>query len=37
MTDAELDDPKNPYRLHGKTGLTADPISNPGKAACRAR
>ncbi len=33
MTDAELTDPKNPYRLHGKTGLTPTPINNPGKAA----
>jgi len=33
MTDAELFDPKNPYRLHGKDGLTPTPINNPGKAA----
>jgi peptidoglycan lytic transglycosylase G len=33
MTAAELRDPKNPYRLHGKDGLTPTPINNPGKAA----
>ena len=33
MTDAELQDPKNPYRLHGKNGLTPTPINNPGRAA----
>jgi UPF0755 protein len=33
MTRAELRDPKNPYRLHGKDGLTPTPINNPGKAA----
>jgi len=33
MTGAELRDPKNPYRLHDKTGLTPTPINNPGKAA----
>lgn len=33
MTAAELNDPKNPYRLHGKPGLTPTPINNPGKAA----
>src|SRR5690349_6274590 len=33
MTDKELTDPKNPYRLHGKDGLTPTPINNPGKAA----
>jgi UPF0755 protein len=33
MTAAELRDPKNPYRLHDKTGLTPTPINNPGKAA----
>ncbi len=33
MTEAELKDPKNPYRLHGKDGLTPTPINNPGKAA----
>ncbi|MFI5496227.1 endolytic transglycosylase MltG [Actinoplanes sp. NPDC051859] len=33
MTTAELRDPKNPYRLHGKDGLTPTPINNPGKAA----
>jgi len=33
MTDKELTDPKNPYRLHEKDGLTPTPINNPGKAA----
>jgi UPF0755 protein len=33
MTDAELTNPKNPYRTHGKPGLTPTPINNPGKAA----
>lgn len=33
MTAAELNDPKNPYRLHGKPGLTPTPINNPGRAA----
>ena len=33
MTAAELRDPKNPYRLHDKTGLTPTPINSPGKAA----
>ena len=33
MTTAELNDPKNPYRLHGKPGLTPTPINNPGQAA----
>jgi len=33
MTDKELYDTKNPYRLHGKDGLTPTPINNPGKAA----
>jgi len=33
MTEAELNDPKNPYRLHGKPGLTPTPINNPGQAA----
>jgi UPF0755 protein len=33
MTTAELNDPKNPYRLHGKPGLTPTPINNPGKSA----
>ncbi|MCA2214665.1 endolytic transglycosylase MltG [Jidongwangia harbinensis] len=36
MTDEELRDPKNPYRLHGKPGLTPTPINNPGEAALRA-
>jgi UPF0755 protein len=36
MTDAELTDPKNPYRTHGKPGLTPTPINNPGKAALQA-
>ena len=35
MTLAELEDPKNPYRTHGKPGLTPTPISNPGEAALR--
>jgi UPF0755 protein len=33
MTRAELRDPDNPYRLHGKAGLTPTPINNPGRAA----
>lgn len=33
MTRAEQRDPKNPYRLHDKTGLTPTPINSPGKAA----
>ncbi|MGX6601194.1 endolytic transglycosylase MltG [Micromonosporaceae bacterium Da 78-11] len=33
MSGAELRDPKNPYRLHGKDGLPPTPIDNPGKAA----
>jgi UPF0755 protein len=33
MTREELRDPKNPYRLHGKSGLTPTPINNPGAAA----
>lgn len=33
MTTEELNDPKNPYRLHGKPGLTPTPINNPGQAA----
>ncbi|GAB1641661.1 endolytic transglycosylase MltG [Krasilnikovia sp. MM14-A1259] len=33
MTLAELTDPKNPYRTHGKSGLTPTPINNPGQAA----
>ena len=33
MTLTELEDPKNPYRTHGKAGLTPTPINNPGKAA----
>ncbi len=36
MTDAQLYDPKNPYRTHGKPGLTPTPINNPGKAALQA-
>jgi UPF0755 protein len=35
MTRAELYDPKNPYRLHGKPGLTPTPINNPGEAALK--
>jgi UPF0755 protein len=33
MTAQELNDPKNPYRLHGKKGLTPTPINNPGSDA----
>ena len=33
MTRTELRDPKNPYRLHDKEGLTPTPINNPGMAA----
>jgi len=33
MSDKELNDPKNPYRLHGRDGLTPTPINNPGKDA----
>lgn len=33
MSRAELFDVKNPYRLHGKSGLTPTPINNPGKQA----
>lgn len=33
MTVTELFDPKNPYRLHGRSGLTPTPINNPGKDA----
>jgi len=33
MTLAELTDPKNPYRTHGKAGLTPTPINSPGQAA----
>ncbi|MFG1606134.1 endolytic transglycosylase MltG [Actinoplanes sp. NPDC049265] len=33
MSRDELRDPKNPYRLHGKPGLTPTPINNPGAAA----
>jgi UPF0755 protein len=36
MTDELLYDPKNPYRTHGKPGLTPTPINNPGKAALQA-
>jgi UPF0755 protein len=35
MTLADLTDPKNPYRTHGKPGLTPTPINNPGEAALR--
>ena len=35
MTTANLTDPKNPYRLHGKPGLTPTPINNPGEAALK--
>jgi UPF0755 protein len=33
MTTALLTDKTNPYRLHGKAGLTPTPINNPGQAA----
>jgi UPF0755 protein len=33
MTTEELNDPKNPYRLHGKPGLPPTAINNPGKPA----
>ncbi|WP_422774456.1 endolytic transglycosylase MltG [Plantactinospora sp. WMMC1484] len=33
MTDAELFDRKNPYRMHGKAGLPPGPINNPGQKA----
>lgn len=35
MTTADLTDPKNPYRTHGKPGLTPTPINNPGEAALK--
>ena len=35
MTNADLTDPKNPYRTHGKPGLTPTPINNPGEAALK--
>lgn len=35
MTNKELYDEKNPYRLHGKAGLTPTPINNPGLAALK--
>ena len=35
MTRQELRDPKNPYRLHGKAGLTPTPINNPGAEALK--
>jgi peptidoglycan lytic transglycosylase G len=35
MTQADLTDPKNPYRTHDKPGLTPTPINNPGEAALR--
>ena len=35
MTDEELRDPKNPYRTHGKAGLTPTPIGNPGELALK--
>jgi UPF0755 protein len=33
MTRDELYNTKNPYRLHGKDGMTPTPINNPGQAA----
>ncbi|MEN3611893.1 endolytic transglycosylase MltG [Plantactinospora sp. ZYX-F-223] len=33
MTDAELFDKNNPYRMHGKAGLPPGPINNPGQKA----
>jgi UPF0755 protein len=36
MSDAELADPKNPYRTQGKPGLTPTAINNPGEAALKA-
>jgi UPF0755 protein len=33
MTNALLYDEKNPYRTHGKPGLTPTPINNPGRKA----
>jgi UPF0755 protein len=36
MSTEELRDKKNPYRLHGKEGVTPTPINNPGKAALAA-
>jgi UPF0755 protein len=36
MTTAMLTDPKNPYRLSGKAGLTPTPIDNPGQSALEA-
>ncbi|MFY1693452.1 endolytic transglycosylase MltG [Plantactinospora sp. WMMB782] len=33
MTNAELFDSKNPYRMHGKAGLPPGPINNPGQKA----
>jgi UPF0755 protein len=36
MTTAMLTDKTNPYRLHGKAGLTPTPINNPGQAGLQA-
>jgi UPF0755 protein len=36
MSIAELTDPRNPYRTHGKPGLTPTPINSPGQAALEA-
>lgn len=33
LSTAELNDPSNPYRTHGRQGLPPGPIANPGKAA----
>ncbi|ROT26579.1 endolytic transglycosylase MltG [Micromonospora sp. HM5-17] len=35
MTHADLFDKNNPYRMHGKAGLTPTPINNPGKDALK--
>jgi UPF0755 protein len=35
MKDSDLTDPKNPYRTHGKPGLTPTPINSPGEAALK--
>ncbi|WP_203897191.1 endolytic transglycosylase MltG [Virgisporangium aliadipatigenens] len=35
LTDAEMKDPRNTYRTHGKLGLPPGPICSPGEAALR--